>query len=1292
MKKSIADFHWGGVMIKCLISTVLVTTIAFSLLVGVFAPSSPFVAEATQTFLTPNTNVPIPINFVNGSFETPLLSAGYQFYPQANVPGWKTRPSNPADAANSQAYYIEIQRPNGGAGFATNVADGGKQYAELNAYVPGTLYQNCNTVPDSRIYYEFYHAARAFNSTTAQGAASTDVMNFYLRATGDTSGGLQQVCSDYAAPGKTTVWGHYTGSYTVPDNQTSTEFSFESVSTTANDLASGNYLDGIRLYTNSFLQVTKSDNTNGTAKPGDTVTYTINVTNAGECDASQTILTDVLPAGVDFVPNSIQINGVSAGTLGTYDSTTGTVRVNLGGNATSGSSPSNGGLIKGTDSYSADCNNSYTVTFQVNVTGIGVNNGSILQNQARVDYNDRDHETDVKSTTDTNAQSQYLYWNVSPVESFTVQDVPTATPSPSPVPTAAPTATPSPSPSPSPTKAPTATPSPSPTATPTATPSPSPSPTPSPLTVTYTNKGSDSGTPPTDSTKYPYSGSGKATALPNTDLVKAGYTLTGWTDGTNTYAIGSDIPVTGNITLDPVWAANLNVTYTDKGSDSGTPPTDPIEYSYDGSDNATVLPNTDLVKAGYTLTGWTDGTNTYAIGEEIPVVGDITLDPVWTATVTYDANGGTGAVPTDGTIYSEGETATVLDNTEGLIESGYTFVGWNTEADGSGTSYAAGEELTISGNVTLYAQWAKNFTVTYTDKDADSGTPPTDPIEYSYDGSDSATVLPNTDLTKAGYTLTGWTDGTNTYTIGEEIPVVGDITLDPVWINDFTVTYTNTGADSGTPPVDPLYYAIDGSDSATALPNTDLTKAGYTLTGWQDQDGNTYAVGDNIPVTGNITLDPVWAANLNVTYTDNGADSGTPPTDPIEYAYDGTDSATVLPNTDLTKDGYTLTGWQDQDGNTYAVGDNIPVTGDITLDPIWTANPTPTPVPTDHTTTTLNDNQTKPLSSVTSSPNFKFKNPDDVIDHTGYNQPFDGIYTDPITGVDTPTTIYVDVIPEGNTTTTITPASPKPVSSITPPPNFQFKNPDDVVSSIGENGPYDAIYTDPNTGVQYDTVIWIDATPALITDDHFAYMQGYPGGYFNPEGSMTRAEAAAMFTRLMTKNAAIPKAKGLFPDVQPGVWYADAIEYLVNAGIMTGRDATCFDPDVPITRAEFAAVASRFDNLTSGSVTFSDVPSNFWAYSAINSAAAKGWVTGYTDGTFRPLANIRRSEVVTLVNRMLSRHFDNTFTGAGLIKYTDVPTNYWAYSDIEEASNSHDFNLVNGTEFWTGLTSVDIKY
>lgn len=85
-----------------------------------------------------------------------------------------------------------------------------------------------------------------------------------------------------------------------------------------------------------------------------------------------------------------------------------------------------------------------------------------------------------------------------------------------------------------------------------------------------------------------------------------------------------------------------------------------------------------------------------------------------TYTVTYNGNGSTGGnVPTDGDEYEQGDTVTVSGNTGNLAKTGYTFGGWNTAADGSGTYYAAGDTFTMGdGDVTLYAQWGGKITVT----------------------------------------------------------------------------------------------------------------------------------------------------------------------------------------------------------------------------------------------------------------------------------------------------------------------------------------------------------------------------------------------------------------------------------------------------------------------------------------------------------------------------------------------------------------------------------------------------
>jgi len=187
----------------------------------------------------------------------------------------------PGGLTHPKAYYIEIQRRDsqwgtGGGELPWFTPDGGMQWAELNAEVEGRLYQICDTVPGTKVYYEFYHGARAIWYTDNE-----DVMDFRLRGVDNngnyTPGEYKIPCKDsYTKEATTYKWGHYVGSYVIPTGQTKTEFSFESVSTTSGDQSVGNLLDAVRFYTNSYMDLTLSNNAaNNKAKAGDLVTYTI---------------------------------------------------------------------------------------------------------------------------------------------------------------------------------------------------------------------------------------------------------------------------------------------------------------------------------------------------------------------------------------------------------------------------------------------------------------------------------------------------------------------------------------------------------------------------------------------------------------------------------------------------------------------------------------------------------------------------------------------------------------------------------------------------------------------------------------------------------------------------------------------------------------------------------------------------------------------------------------------------------------------------------------------------------
>lgn len=208
----------------------------------------------------------------------------------------------------------------------------------------------------------------------------------------------------------------------------------------------------------------------------------------------------------------------------------------------------------------------------------------------------------------------------------------------------------------------------------------------------------------------------------------------------------------------------------------------------------------------------------------------------------------------------------------------------------------------------------------------------------------------------------------------------------------------------------------------------------------------------------------------------------------------------------------------------------------------------------------------------------------------------------------------------------------------------------------------------------------------LQTSEHIAYLGGYGNGKFGPTDCMTRAQAAQMFYNLLlNKNVDITVK---FTDVPADAWYGNAVHTLASLGIIKGIGNDQFAPNRTITRAEFAVIAMRFANLAA-TVTnpFTDIASNDWYYSAVTSAVSYGWITGYSDGTFRPYATITRAEVATIVNRMLARTADRDFVDSSAVThFDDVPNTYWAYYSIAEATNAHTHTINNdGVESWGKL-------
>ena len=217
-----------------------------------------------------------------------------------------------------------------------------------------------------------------------------------------------------------------------------------------------------------------------------------------------------------------------------------------------------------------------------------------------------------------------------------------------------------------------------------------------------------------------------------------------------------------------------------------------------------------------------------------------------------------------------------------------------------------------------------------------------------------------------------------------------------------------------------------------------------------------------------------------------------------------------------------------------------------------------------------------------------------------------------------------------------------------------------------------------------------DVPTGLNGDDHYAYIVGYPNGNVEPNGNITRAEVATIFFRLLTEEVRTANStqSNSLSDVTRGQWFNHAVSTLSSMGIVKGHNDGTFAPNAPITRAEFAAIAARFDDKnTDTSSKFTDIASH-WAKNEIGIAANKGWINGYPDGTFRPNQYITRAEAMTLVNRVLNRLPENSSDLLdSMIKWPDnSDASQWFYLAVQEATNSHYYKTKeNKFEKWTKL-------
>ena len=507
-----------------------------------------------------------------------------------------------------------------------------------------------------------------------------------------------------------------------------------------------------------------------------------------------------------------------------------------------------------------------------------------------------------------------------------------------------------------------------------------------------------------------------------------------------------------------------------------------------------------------------------------------------------------------------------------------------------------------------------------------------------------------------GYKFHGWKISGTGYTDNDQVSSGnavtirgGNLELIAQWKKTpFTVTYEYTGTVPAGAPAVPAssQHTCDESVTVAAVsaPN------GYRFTGWVADDividNDTFTMpARDVKFTGSFVKDDTQWYSVKYTWAD-APEGVTLPTDTETYL--GVAAAKAAVDKKYTNgyqfsgsDGYfyTFSGWNEGTVN----GQVVTFTGS------WTKGDKD---PSKWATVTFNSNGGSAVASQTVKSSATATKPTNPT-RSGYT--FAGWYTDN----------------EKFTT------------------KYDFATP--VTKNITLYAKWNTNYVPYYPPVPPTVKIEDDDALGLNTTDHFAYIVGYGNGEVRPQNNITRAEVATIFFRLLTddvRDENLTKTNR-YSDVAATAWYNTAVSTLSSMGIITGYPDGTFRPNAAITRAEFAAIAARFDN--DGDKTaakFSDIATH-WAKDEISIAYNNGWITGYPDGTFGPQRDITRAETMTLVNRVLNRQPE---TEDDLLPNMTVWTDNanpkaWYYLAVQEATNSHYYKFKTNSKYekWTEL-------
>ena len=742
-----------------------------------------------------------------------------------------------------------------------------------------------------------------------------------------------------------------------------------------------------------------------------------------------------------------------------------------------------------------------------------------------------------------------------------------------------------------------------------------------------------------------------------------GDTFLGWVDA-NRKPFHPSTKITGDLKLYAKFGnkTGYSVTYvTAEGSSSFTDDKLYAEGAY-----ATVRDGASTAPAGKVFLYWnassdSSGKKYYPNDKVLVPKGGVTLTAVYgdkaeTVTLTYNANFGTPPASTQISGLKNNGLIDLLsyDELELPKRDGYTFTGWNTQQDGHGISFAAGTSAArvdkVEPNV-LYAQWKKTtideeVTVIITGK---TDTKVYNGSEQSVTGyevkSISNELYKTTDFTFNGTATATGTDA-DTYQMG-----LKPENFENKNANFSKVTFVVT---DGSLTITKRDVTLTSASASKPYDGTALTSKNVTVggNGFADGEGATYNVTGSQTEVGKSDNEFTYelnantkASNYNITMYKGelvitAADSVAYKVEHYKQNLDGSYNDTPNDIDPLSGTAGTLTAAAAKDYPGFTPGT-------VTQEKIKSDG-----------TTTIKIQYTR--NSYTLTINYVYRDgskaAESHIETILYGKDY-SVTSPKISSYTADKLVVSGTMPADNRTVTVT---------------------------YTKNGGH---HPRPKPTVEIED----DDALGLNTTDHFAYIVGYGNGEVRPQNNITRAEVATIFFRLLTddvRDENLTKTNR-YSDVTRADWYNTAVSTLSSMGIITGYPDGTFRPNAAITRAEFAAIAARFDN--DGDKTaakFSDIATH-WAKDEISIAYNNGWITGYPDGTFGPQRDITRAETMTLVNRVLNRlpETEDDLLPNMTVWTDNANPKAWYYLAVQEATNSHYYKFKTNSKYekWTEL-------